>query len=65
MTSHQTLAFKISAQPTAALQAIARVLVLDPRDEAPIVLTEVLDCLMARLNEPAFVAFCGELEAAF
>lgn len=64
MTAQQTLALKISAHPTAALMVVARTLNLDTREEAAIVLTEVLDCLIDRLEEPAFVAFCGELEAA-
>lgn len=60
MTSKLTA--KIEAQPTAALQAMAKQLVSDMRDGTDLVLSKILDVLMNRLPEAEFVQFCEGLE---
>jgi hypothetical protein len=53
---------KVSAQKTETLMEMATALFNDMRDGADIVLSAVLDVLMARLPEDQFVAFCAKME---
>jgi len=64
MTAQARITGIIARQSDASLRDMARRLQHDHRDGAEVVLSAVLDALMARLSESAFVAFCAELEAA-
>ena len=62
MTVQQKISAKINARTTASLMEMAAALYTDARAEASLVLSSVLDVLMARLPEPDFVTFCEKLE---
>lgn len=64
MTAQQKMTSKIASRSTASLKEMAIVLFSDARAESGLVLSAVLDALMARLSESEFVAFCSKMEAA-
>lgn len=63
MTAQQKITAKVSRLSVAALKDMAKKLMVDTRDEAGIVLSAVLDTLMAKMPEDKFVSFCEEMEA--
>lgn len=61
MTAQQQIEAKIAKLSTEALKDMAIKLYADVRDGAEIVLSAVLDALMARMPEDEFVTFCDQV----
>lgn len=59
--AQQKLTAKIAGLSVATLQDMAAKLIVDQREGTEIVLSAVMDALMARMPEAKFVAFCEAL----
>lgn len=61
MNAVEQIAAKVSAQSTKSLKEMAHALATDTRDGVDLVLSAVLDALMARLPEAEFISLCDAL----